>query len=431
MSAKLTWRALDEAGEARTAANRPAFSPQTPDSSEQTSFWPRNLPQEAIQFLGPVPKKEIPAESRMGELRFLRESAIRTTVECGATAEDRSLKHASTEPRQFCAYNQTRGSLLGVEVEVADFSPASLESRLPALTSQSGIALWIVPFRGISPANIHTPLDLLYLDSKNAVLDVVEFFPIGRVSASSRPAASVLALPADTIAAIGIYPGDQLILCPPEEMKRRLRDLSNAEAGDRGTRTSPSGADPPAGNQPGYELHSGDPSRAGSPSVTGDQAVSSPGPSAVAHPLQTGRNEPEPTKNWLQRLFKRGPRELRKARREPVSGMVAYFFTGGAPAAHLIRDISSTGIYIFTEERWYLGTVIRLTITDRQGSAAQHSITVNAKVVRWGNDGVGLEFVLTEDNNRRRSRSVIDDPLASVSRAMVKQFLELVKSTKL
>jgi hypothetical protein len=133
----------------------------------------------------------------------------------------------------------------------------------------------------------------------------------------------------------------------------------------------------------------------------------------------------------LQRLFKRGPRELRKARREPVSGMVAYFFTGGAPAAHLIRDISSTGIYIFTEERWYLGTVIRLTITDRQGSAAQHSITVNAKVVRWGNDGVGLEFVLTEDNNRRRSRSVIDDPLASVSRAMVKQFLELVKSTKL
>ena len=29
MSAQLTWRALDEAGEARTAANRPAFLPQT------------------------------------------------------------------------------------------------------------------------------------------------------------------------------------------------------------------------------------------------------------------------------------------------------------------------------------------------------------------------------------------------------------------
>jgi hypothetical protein len=340
----------------------------------------------------------------MGELRYLRESAIRTTVECDATAEDRLLMHASGETCVFCAYNETRGKLLGVEVEVADFSPSSLESRLPALTPQSGIALWIVPFRGISPANIHVPLDLLYLDSNHIVLDVVEFFPIGRVSESSRPAASVLALPADSVVDLGIHPGDQLILSPPEEMKRRLRDLSNAEAGDRGPRTSPS--------------------------VTTDRAVPSPGPSVAAHPLPTGRKELEPRKSWLQRLFSRGPRELRNATREPISGIVAYFFTGGGPAAHLIRDISAHGIYILTEERWYLGTVIRVTITDRQEPAAQHSITVNAKVVRWGNDGVGLEFVLTEDNNRRGGRSVADEQFGSVSRAMVKQFLGRVKTTK-
>lgn len=60
MSAQLIWRALDEEGEARTAANRPAFLRQTLASSWQTSFWPRTLPQEAIQFLGPAPKKEVP-----------------------------------------------------------------------------------------------------------------------------------------------------------------------------------------------------------------------------------------------------------------------------------------------------------------------------------------------------------------------------------
>ena len=340
----------------------------------------------------------------MGELRFLRESAIRTTVECDATAEDRLPVHASGETCVFCAYNQTRGKLLGVEVEVADFSPSSLESRLPALTPQSGIALWIVPFRGISPANIHVPLDLLYLDRNHIVLDVVEFFPIGRVSESSRPAASVLALPADSVADLGIYPGDQLILSPPEEMKQRLRDLSNAEAGDRGPRNSPS--------------------------VTTDGAMPSPAPPVVADPLTVGGKEFEAKKSWLQRLFSRGPRELRNATRVPISGIVAYFFTGGVPEPHLIRDISAHGIYIFTDERWYLGTVIRVTITDRQKLAAQHSITVNARVVRWGNDGAGLDFVFTEDNNRRRGRSVADEQFGSVSRAMIKQFLERVKAAK-
>jgi hypothetical protein len=60
VSAQLTWRALDEAGEARTAATRPAFLPQTLAFSGQTFFWPRNLPQDRYNSIEPVPKKEIP-----------------------------------------------------------------------------------------------------------------------------------------------------------------------------------------------------------------------------------------------------------------------------------------------------------------------------------------------------------------------------------
>ena len=63
MSAQLNWRTLDEAGEARTVANRLPFLPQALALSGQTFFWPRNLPQEAMQFLGPVLKKEIPAKA--------------------------------------------------------------------------------------------------------------------------------------------------------------------------------------------------------------------------------------------------------------------------------------------------------------------------------------------------------------------------------
>jgi hypothetical protein len=61
VSAKLTWRALDEAAEARTPGNRPAFLPQTLDFSEQAFCWRRNLLQAAIEFLGiGDEKREIP-----------------------------------------------------------------------------------------------------------------------------------------------------------------------------------------------------------------------------------------------------------------------------------------------------------------------------------------------------------------------------------
>jgi hypothetical protein len=61
VSAELTWKALDEAGEASTAANRPPFLPQTPAFWGQTFSWPRNLPKERYNSIEPVPKKEIQA----------------------------------------------------------------------------------------------------------------------------------------------------------------------------------------------------------------------------------------------------------------------------------------------------------------------------------------------------------------------------------
>jgi len=60
VSAQLTSRALDKAGEARTVANRLAFLPQALAFSGQTFFWPRNLPQKRYNSAEPVPKKEIP-----------------------------------------------------------------------------------------------------------------------------------------------------------------------------------------------------------------------------------------------------------------------------------------------------------------------------------------------------------------------------------
>ena len=94
-------------------------------------------------------------------------------------------------------------------------------------------------------------------------------------------------------------------------------------------------------------------------------------------------------KNWLSA-------DRRKSPRIPLPGLVAYYWTGSAPRAYQIADISSTGFYLLTEERWYPGTMVLMTLqrTDSDGQNLEDSIAVQSLVVRWGSDGIGLAFVL-------------------------------------
>src|ERR1035438_529736 len=116
------------------------------------------------------------------------------------------------ESQQHCAYNQTRGCFLGLDVVAGDFSGAVLNDWTSMLTPNSGAGLWMVPFRGIAATDVKVPLDLVYLDKDCRAIDEVEFFPTFRVSPSSPPAASILALPIHSIYSTRTQPGDQLIL---------------------------------------------------------------------------------------------------------------------------------------------------------------------------------------------------------------------------
>jgi hypothetical protein len=88
--------------------------------------------------------------------------------------------------------------------------------------------------------------------------------------------------------------------------------------------------------------------------------------------------------------------EERRAVRLPMPGLVAYFFTGGSPRPHPIKDISLTGFYMITNERWLPGTIIRITLQmiNARPDGGRDSVTVHSRVVRWGPDGGGFEFVL-------------------------------------
>ncbi len=269
------------------------------------------------------------------------------------------------ETLRHCAYNQTSDCILGMDVDAADFSDAILNERIPQLTPESGAGLWMVPFRGIPASGLRAPLDLLYLNRDCQVIDAVESFPEHRVSASSPPAASVLALPTHSISSSHTQLGDQLVVCIAAEMNRRMKRFSAAS---------------------GFAA----------PRVEETSRFHQPPGALKAKP-----------KGWLQRLLSPDPVDPRKSPRAPIPGLTAYFWTGGTPEGHAIRDVSASGLYVVTEERWYPGTEIRMTLTKKEDGewGGEQSLVVQARAVRWGNDGVGLEFVLPDRRSLRRGEA--------------------------
>jgi hypothetical protein len=90
--------------------------------------------------------------------------------------------------------------------------------------------------------------------------------------------------------------------------------------------------------------------------------------------------------------------DRRRASRLPAPNLVAYYWTGGAPKAYKLGNVSRSGLYLLTEERWLPGTRIVMTLQKvkdgRSDSAKSDEISrVESEVVRWGEDGVGFHFV--------------------------------------
>ena len=111
-------------------------------------------------------------------------------------------------------------------------------------------------------------------------------------------------------------------------------------------------------------------------------------------------------KDWLESFLKPDSEgaERRSAERQSVDQLAAYRWNGYTLKRESIRDISSTGLYILTEDRWQPGTLILLTL-QREGPLEMNSVSrveVQAKVVRCGEDGVGLAFVLPDDPDSRK-----------------------------
>ncbi len=362
----------------------------------------------------------------------------------------------SLDTGKQCAYNQNRERFLSAEIDAVDFSTSSLiDNRLPSLAPGAG--LWLVPFMGISATSVRIPVDLIYLDSECMVIDTVESFPLARGSVQSLPSISVLVLPAETIRTTETQLGDRLMVCAPEEMKRRLKKLATGGAdtkADAGVARNSTGrvlewdarskartpAERMAGEEPATagiamepevsvpqapETQAQEPSTALVETRVAPESEPAVEKNAAEEKPQTGKAKPQ--RSWLQRLLAPEPADNRRTARHALPGLSAYFFTGGAPVAHGVRDISLTGMYVFTNERWYPGTMVRMTISDSSDRSAERSITLNTTVIRCGDDGVGLRFVLEKGNRRQRPA---DGMSFGADIAEIQEFLSRVKSAQ-
>ena len=314
-----------------------------------------------------------------------------------------------------CAYNQTRECFLAFEVLTTELSFINVGQTLSARAFKSEEGMWLKPFHGIPTQGLYAPFDLIYLDSQCRVIEVVESFPTFQAkSAISRPA-SVLVLPAHSIYSSQTQPGDQLILCVAEEMEMRLEQLA-------------AGNDD-AGILQGAVVLREQPLWSGGPGLVEleGQTVNVIGRQAMAHEMslvEPGIRAVRPPQNWLQRWWSPDPR---RAPRERAPGLAAYYWNGAASKAHIVRDISATGLYVVTEERWYPGSLILMTLRNTQAGEeiAERTISVLSRAVRWGNDGVGLQFVLDDSESSEKGTSTHLDGANKVELArFLQQFLK-------
>jgi uncharacterized membrane protein (UPF0127 family) len=105
--------------------------------------------------------------------------------------------------------NQSRNTVLGEAVEVADTSAKRRVGLLKHERLDPGTGLWIVPCESVHTFFMKFPIDLVYLDKKKKVSKVRNAVPAWRLSACLT-AHSILELPAGTAARTGTQAGDEL-----------------------------------------------------------------------------------------------------------------------------------------------------------------------------------------------------------------------------
>lgn len=89
--------------------------------------------------------------------------------------------------------------------------------------------------------------------------------------------------------------------------------------------------------------------------------------------------------------------------------------------AYQVGDVSVAGFYMITDERWVPGTSFPVTLERTDDSGMGRSLTVQASVVRAGDDGVGFTFL------QEAAEEDADGPTGSNTRVDLTKLAQFLK----
>ncbi len=294
---------------------------------------------------------------------------------------------------KFRVYNRSRESFLSLEVSIFDTTAEPLKRLFDYLVRGADAGVWLKPYRGIPASQGAKFFDLVYLDEECRVMHDVDSYPNPKFTVLEIEPASALLLPPHTAFVSQINLGDQLEIRGTRELGGMLTEFSDSTGGESGTQ-----------NQ-----------------GTGVRSLSSrthripQRPTALqpdASEVDDSREEKESLGTRIWHWFFPKSESGHRSNRVPLPGLIAYHWSGGAPQAYHLGDLSKTGFYLLTDERPYPGTLILMTLqrTARDGEKLGDSIAVFAKVIRWGPDGVGFAFAPVESRETKiKSNRGADD----------------------
>jgi hypothetical protein len=246
------------------------------------------------------------------------------------------------ERQKYCIYNQNSECFLSLGASLAadalGYLGQMFRNRRPRVADEGQ---WVLDPKPIHTLRLLSPHDLVLLDQTHHVVEVIESWPKMRVLRLREDTASMLTLPIHTIYSSQTQPGHQLLICFPEEMQEKLRSMGGDAA-----------------------VNSGEPGE----SRSSPEDVRLAPPSSEVHPRSSAPEQ---------------------------SRFVAY--NPGDPELKIygVRDVSQTGIFLTTQERWPVGsqTTVTLQRMDGAGDSLQLPITVEICVAHWAEDGMGFTFV--------------------------------------
>ena len=133
------------------------------------------------------------------------------------------------------------------------------------------------------------------------------------------------------------------------------------------------------------------------------------------------------TESLFKRILRAVFPDQRKDDRHLEPPLVGYLGTLQGSKPYEIGDISLSGFCLLTDERWEAGTEMPVTLQRKSLPDGDkfETFTVQATVVRCGEDGVGFSIVLVEDE----SQAAYGNPLRVrwVTRLEMEQFLKSLK----